>query len=151
MGSLTWHDFLLGCRRLSLVVCSSTVELFTSSVSWDPNPFYPQQASGSQPHVNAATGMVDVDTSLDLPQQAMAACDTSSTRSKYTRKIRRLLEATISKIGSQRKGVVPTAEPTVSSTDDDVLASMEQVLDLPRGDLLIDTTILTQHDPNTKL
>jgi hypothetical protein len=140
LGSLTWHDFLLGCTGVCLVICCTTCQQFTpwASQKLDPSPsLIFHRADGAQNRVEDAK-MLDFDTSLDLLLQAIAVCDTNSVRSKDTRKVRRLLEATISKLIGHRDGITPTAEPTVSSTEDDVWAFMEQVLDLPRGDLMYD-------------
>ena len=73
MGSIKWHDFLLGCMALCLTVCS-TRHYTTDS---------------------AGTGIVDVVGSLDLLQNAKAVCEKHSARSKDTKKVRRLVEAMI--------------------------------------------------------
>lgn len=143
MGSITWHDFLLGCTGLCLVVCSTR-----------------HHASKT-----ASTAIVDVVASLELLRQAKAVCETQPARSKDTRKVRRLLEATIAEFSGKKNEDVPTIQTSLqtgqdvasgtmpSSQDpnnslwngnlttpvDDVWAYMQQFLNLPSEDIMTDT------------
>ena len=146
VGGITWHDFLLGCTALCLTVCS--------------NRYYTAEP--------ASTGIVDVVGSLVLLQNAKAVCEKQSARSKDTRKVRRLVEATILKFRAQDNGglsttqislhnsqdvacdahAIPSAqgdkdwlwnEHTTGSVEDTAWAYMEQFLDLPNDDFMTDT------------
>lgn len=148
MGSITWHDFLLGCMALCLTVC------FTRRYSAEP----------------ASTAVIDVAGSLHLLQNAKAVCEKHFARSKDTEKVRRLVEATILKFSSQENGSAPAtqalsysgqneasevqrhltpsaqaesdllwSEGTMNSADDTGWAYLEQFLNLPNEDFIIDT------------
>lgn len=70
MGSLTWNDFLLGCMALCLTVCST--RRHTSYLA-----------------------IVDVAASAKTLQEAQLVCAKHSNRSKDTKKVGRVLKATI--------------------------------------------------------
>ena len=70
MGSLTWNDFLLGCTALCLTVCST------------------RQYTGY-------LAIVDIAASTRLLQEAQLVCEKHSNRSKDTRRVGRVLKATI--------------------------------------------------------
>ena len=147
MGSITWHDFLLGCTALCLTVCSTE-----------------HDAAGP-----ANTAIVDVEGSLELLQKAKAVCEEQSTRSKNTRKVQRLVEATILRCSGHDHRGIPTTqallhtgqdmrsdthwqarvssqghedwlwnENTLNPVDDAEWAYMKQFLDLPNGDFVAD-------------
>lgn len=99
MGSITWHDFLLGCTALCLTICSIA-------------------QSAHEPH------FVDVAESLKLLKNAKVVCENQPSRSRDTRKVRRLLEATIFKFSDEDNRYRPiieaprhTDERIVSDTD----------------------------------
>lgn len=77
MSSITWHDFLLGCMALCLTICS------TMQYSVDP----------------ANASIVKVVESLTLLEKARDVCEKQSHRGKDTKRVRRLIEATIRKCG----------------------------------------------------
>ncbi|KAL9611156.1 MAG: hypothetical protein Q9167_004178 [Letrouitia subvulpina] len=142
LGSITWHDFLLGCMALCLAVCYSA-------------------HTGVEP---ADTTFVDIVGSLELLQKAKVACEMRCPTSKDTKKVRRLIEATIMKLSSQRKENIymdqssirngtPEAcrdattsapdkndqvlgERGVDLTDNTGWAYLEQLLDLPNEDFI---------------
>lgn len=147
MGSITWHDFLLGCTALCLTVCSTRLD----------------------PADPANTAIIDVAGSLELLQKAKDVCEEQSTRSKDTRKVQRLVEATILRCGNYDHGGIPTAqallhtgqdvqsdahwqarlspqgdkdwlwnESTVNPMGDAEWAYMKQFLDLPNEDFMTD-------------
>ena len=148
MGSLTWHDFLLGCTALCLTVCSTRHHTAAP----------------------ASTALVDVMRSLELLQHAKTMCEKQSARSRDTRKVRRLLEATIRELSGQDNDggtltmqaslhtgqdsasdahgqAKPSSqdhsdwlwnESTMRPGDDDAWAYIEQFLDLPNEDFMID-------------
>jgi hypothetical protein len=74
VSSITWHDFLLGCMALCLVLCSSIQSL--------------AKTTGCLSIINLAE-------SLKLLQNAGAICEEQSSRSKDTQKVRRLIAATV--------------------------------------------------------
>ena len=76
-GSLTWHDFLLGCTALCLTVCSTKHQI------------------EAHPRVNVVVNIVDVSTSLELLWSAKAVVEQHRT-SRDSRKVRRLIEAVTS-------------------------------------------------------
>ena len=146
-GSITWHDFLLGCTTLCLTLCS-------------------KKQDAAEP-VN--TAIIDVVGSLKLLQRAKAACEKQSTRSRDTRKVQRLAEATILRFSGQELEDVPTTEPLlpdgqdissdtqwqamlsaqgdkdslwnegmIDSVEDPAWAYMEQFLDLPNDEFMTD-------------
>ena len=148
MGSLTWHDFLLGCTALCLTVCST-------------RHYVAQYAS---------TAIVDVVGSLQLLQDAKNVCEKQSARSRDTRKVRQLTEATILRFSNRKNGCEPTislwsptsqaaehdanwpaiptaegdpdwlwSESAIGAEDGATWAYMKQFLDLPKDDLMIDT------------
>lgn len=145
MGSITWHDFLLGCTALCLTVCSTR--------QFD-------------------LGVVDVVRSLKLLQSAKAVCEEQSVKSSDTRKVRKLIEATILSFSDQVNGPIPVTQVTLYTSEDVVFDAnreplssfhgdkdwpwdestmpplpvndiewsyMEQFLDLPKDDLMTDT------------
>ena len=73
MSSITWNDFLLGAMALCLVLCA-------------PN----QSAAGAD--VGSAGTM-------DLLRRAQAVCLEQSTRSRDTQRVRKLIEATVTRFG----------------------------------------------------
>ena len=148
MGSITWHDFLLGCTVLCLTICSTKY-----------------RAAGP-----ASTSIVDVVVSTELLQNAKAICEAQSTRSKDTKKVQRLIEATVLKSSTQDNRVISTTQVSWhggqdmasnthwwegSSSQDNKEWSweetfmgpmensgwtyMEQFLNLPNEDFMIDT------------
>ncbi|KAL8739438.1 MAG: hypothetical protein Q9190_007762 [Brigantiaea leucoxantha] len=144
MGSLTWHDFLLGCMGLCLTILSFR--------HYRVEP--------------ASAGVFDIEDSLDLLAKAGTVCERHSARSKDTKKVRRLIEVTILEFTKKDKHVPVTqdsvsdnsletpeslwyaittaqgnndwlwGESTTDSTDDAGWASLEQFLNLPNGDLM---------------
>lgn len=147
MGSITWHDFLLGCMALCLTVC------FTTRYSAEP----------------ASTALIDVAGSLHLLQNAKAVCEKRFPKSKDTEKVRRLVEATILNFSSQENGSAPAtqvmsyseqneasevqwhltpsaqaendwlwSDGTINSADDTGWAYLEQFLNLPNEDFISD-------------
>lgn len=148
MGSISWHDFLLGCTVLCLTVCS------TRDQAAEPT----------------RTAIIDVAGSMELLQNAKAVCGKQSKKSRDTQKVRRLVEATILKFSIQDNGgirapqsLLPRGQYGVSnaqwqailSSQEDVdqiwnesktrsvdaaeWAYMEQFLDLPNEDFMSDT------------
>jgi hypothetical protein len=149
MGSITWHDFLLGCTALCLTVCS------TRHLVAEP----------------ASTMTIDVVRSLKLLQSAKDVCEKQSARSRDTRKVQRLVEATILRFSDQSNRDLRTTqnstqssqqhmssdghweetpsfrgdrdllwdENTIMPTEDPLWTFMEQILDLPNEELMIDT------------
>jgi len=77
-GSLTWHDFLLGCMALCLTVCSTRHRIEAQS----------------------PINIVDVVASLDVLSSAKAVIEQHRT-SRDSRKVRRLIEGIISSFGPQ--------------------------------------------------
>ena len=132
MGSITWHDFLLGSTALCLTVCSTGYDAAQS----------------------ANTAFVDVFGSLELLQRAKAVCEEQSTRSRDTRKVQRLIEATLVRFSSQDYGCIPTMqasgdtgqgdknwlwnESMMNPVEDTEWAYMKQFLDLPDEYLMTD-------------
>ena len=88
IGSIGWHDFLLGCVALCLTVCST--ERYTAELG-----------------INAS---IDVVGSSDLLRKANAVLDKKSARSNDTRKAQRLVVATISKFSRQENGSMPATQ-----------------------------------------
>lgn len=148
IGSIGWHDFLLGCVALCLTVCST--ERYTAE--------------------HAMNAIIDVVGSTDLLRKANAVLDKKSARSKDTRKAQRLVVATISKFSHQDNGSMPPKEfpylnghdgaaktqsvATVDAFGDNPLpwsesimspandvewAYLEHILNLPQEDFIIDT------------
>jgi hypothetical protein len=74
MSSITWHDFLLGCMALCLVLCS-TMQSSAKTIG--------------------CLNVVDLAESLQLLAKAETICKEQSNRSKDTRKVRRLIIATV--------------------------------------------------------
>ncbi|KAE9366343.1 hypothetical protein N431DRAFT_352125 [Stipitochalara longipes BDJ] len=140
-GSITWHDFLLGCMALCLTVCSTKHHI-------DGHP---------------PVDIVDVTASLDLLSSAKAVIEQHRT-SRDSRKVRRLIEAVISSFGTQDIGFTniirtspnrfqdlePNLQPhvvtaahenndwpwddtTMIAMEDPAWAYMQQFLDLPDG------------------
>lgn len=135
MGSITWHDFLLGCTALCLTVCS------TRHCMADP----------------ASVAIVDVVGSLEMLRNVEAIFEKQSAGSRDTRKVQRLVEATVLKFSGQDshggQGVASDSlrEATLCSQSDldwlwDELttepveytawANLEYFLDLPNGDFM---------------
>ncbi|KAI4209137.1 MAG: hypothetical protein LQ351_007889 [Letrouitia transgressa] len=144
MGSITWHDFLLGCMALCLAVC------YTAHTNVE----------------STNTAFVDLAASLELLQKAKVTCEMRTPTSNDTQRVRRLVEATILKLSShssgntdvgQRssrnatleayKGVTTTTldgmdQPLgkkvgeAGSADDTGWAYLEQLLDLPDEDFI---------------
>lgn len=88
MGSITWHDFLLGCTALCLTVCITrlpTIEPCCDSV-------------------------VDIMESLKLLENAKTVCENQLTESKDTRKVRRLIEAVIPRFSGEDNTCVPMTQ-----------------------------------------
>ena len=147
MGSISWHDFLLGCMALCLTVCS------TKQYTAEP----------------AGTAVVDIVGSLDLLQTAKTVCEKHSVKSKDTKKVRRLVEATILEFRSKDHGSAPAtqvsfrngqdqaseaqghaipatqggddwlwSDSTTNPADNTGWAYLEQFLDLPNEDFMTD-------------
>jgi hypothetical protein len=112
MSSITWHDFLLGCTALCLTVCS------TRHYAVEP----------------ASTAIVDVVGSLELLQNAKAVCEKQSARSRDTRKVRQLVEATILKFSGQDNGGIPTTQISLHSGQDVASSAHWQAIPSPQGD-----------------
>jgi Fungal Zn(2)-Cys(6) binuclear cluster domain/Fungal specific transcription factor domain len=112
MSSITWHDFLLGCTALCLTVCS------TRHYAIEP----------------ASTAIVDVVGSLELLQNAKAVCEKQSARSRDTRKVRQLVEATILKFSGQDNGGIPTTQISLHSGQDVASSAHWQAIPSPQGD-----------------
>ncbi|KAL8786297.1 MAG: hypothetical protein Q9195_008257 [Heterodermia aff. obscurata] len=148
IGSIGWHDFLLGCVALCLSVCST--ERYTAEIALDAS--------------------IDVVGSTDLLRNANAVLEKKSARSKDTRKAQRLVVATISKFSQQENGSrsahqvpylnghngapenqspatvdafvdnpLPWSETIMSPVDDVDWAYLEHILNLPQEDLMLDT------------
>ena len=148
IGSIGWHDFLLGCVALCLTVCST--ERYTAEIT-----------------MNAS---IDVVGSTDLLRKANAVLEKKSARSKDTRKAQRLVVATISKFSRQDDGTMPAnqvpylnghngaakaqsyatvdtfgdnplpwSESIMSPADDVDWAYLEHILNLAQEDIIIDT------------
>ncbi|KAL9621343.1 MAG: hypothetical protein Q9160_004234 [Pyrenula sp. 1 TL-2023] len=143
MGSISWHDFLLGCTVLSLMICSTR--------HWEAGP--------------ACTATVDVIASTELLQSAQTLLfQKQSANSKDTRRVARLVEATVTKFSSQSFPLIgseytPSNEPwqamppsqgdvdpgsqwnesNMWSTEDPTWTYMEQFLDLPNDYFMTDT------------
>ena len=82
MGSLTWNDFLLGCMALCLTVCSTRQH--TSYLA-----------------------IVDVAASAKTLQEAHLICARHSNRSKDTKRVGRVLKATIKALEGQTGAHAP--------------------------------------------
>jgi hypothetical protein len=80
MSSITWHDFLLGCMALCLVLCA-----------W-------RQASAT---TDSCTKMFDLATTIKRLQSARNICEEQSTRSKDTRKVQHLIDTIILKFSDE--------------------------------------------------
>ena len=76
MGSLTWNDFLLGCMTLCLTVCSTK-------------------------HYTTYLAVVDIAASVQMLREAETVCDEHSNRSGDTKKVQRLIAATIKAFDGQ--------------------------------------------------
>ncbi|KAL6714731.1 hypothetical protein ACLMJK_008156 [Lecanora helva] len=76
MGSITWHDFLLGCTALCLVLCSV------------------------QRHATELSAVLDIAGSLNLLREAKTVCEEHLTRSKDTRKVHRMLDVSTQRFSS---------------------------------------------------
>jgi hypothetical protein len=74
LSSITWHDFLLGCTALCVVLCASKNSLAST-------------ANGA--------GIVDLAITLKRLQNARDICEEQSERSKDTRRVQRLIDAII--------------------------------------------------------
>lgn len=147
MGSITWHDFLLGCTALCLTVCSK----------------------GRDAAEPAHTAIIDVADSLELLRKAKTACEEHFARSKDTRKVQRLVEVIILRWSGHDLGGIPTTqallhtgqdvrsdahleamlssqgdnnwlwnESTMNPVGDAEWAYMKQFLDLPNEDFMTD-------------
>lgn len=142
MGSISWHDFLLGCTVLSLVICSTR--------NWEAS--------------SACTAIVDVVASIELLQSAKPLLrQQQSADSKDTRKVARLVEATVTKFGDQGfpltgrenpsyaepwQSMQPSMgdrntdflwnEATMWTTEDPTWTYMEQFLELPSDYFMAD-------------
>ena len=104
MGSVTWHDFLLGCAALCLTICSI-------------------RHNAAEP---TRTAIVDVVGSLELLEKAKAVCETQSTHtSRDTRKVQRLVEATILRFSGQDHEGIPTPQ-ALSHISQDVASDAHQ-------------------------
>ena len=84
MGSISWHDFLLGCSTLCLVICS-----------------YMQD-----PDALAGTAGLNLPRAVGILHQAKDVCIEQSFRSRDTRKIWRLIEAVVSRLDSLENGTL---------------------------------------------
>jgi hypothetical protein len=71
VSSITWHDYLLGCMVLCLVLCSLR----------------------QSPAI--CTGIVDLAVTVTLLQNARNVCEEQSTRSRDTRRVQQLIETII--------------------------------------------------------
>lgn len=132
IGSITWHDFLLSCTTLCLTICAAK---------------------------RTNTASVNVVSSLELLQNAKALCEKQSARSKDTRKVQRLIRATVMKFNDQEisgdQETVPSEhwltmsashdeqnsiwkENVILLGEDPTWAYMEQFLNLPSEDSMID-------------
>ncbi len=76
MGSLTWNDFLLGCMALCLTVCST--KQYTTYLA-----------------------VVDIMASVQTLREAETICDQHSNRSRDTKKVQRMIAATIKAFDGQ--------------------------------------------------
>ncbi|OCK79147.1 hypothetical protein K432DRAFT_300545 [Lepidopterella palustris CBS 459.81] len=112
MGSITWHDFLLGCTALCLTVCS------TRHCATEP----------------ASTVIVDIVGSLELLQNAKTVLERQSTRSRDTRKVLRLVEATILKFSGQDNGGILTTQISLHSSHDMASNAHWQAMPISQGD-----------------
>ena len=148
IGSIGWHDFLLGCVALCLTVCST--ERYTAE--------------------HAMNATIDVAGSTDLLREANAVLDKKSARSKDTRKAQKLVVATISKFSHQDNGSMPAnqfpylhghddaakpqsaatldgfvdnplswSESIISPIDNVEWAYLEHILNLPQEDFMINS------------
>lgn len=102
MGSISWHDFLLGCTALCLTVCST------------------RHASA----ISVGSGIVDMEVSLSLLQRSIDVCEKLSHRSKDAQKVRRLVEATILRFGRENDGNISAAQ-TSTIGGPDMLPEMQ--------------------------
>lgn len=98
MGSISWHDFLLGCMALCLTMCY-TVQ-------------HPE---------TVATAAIDIVESLNLLRCSKAVHDKKLARNKETSKVRRLHEATIEKFNSQGNGSALVAQLSLPGGQDENL------------------------------
>ncbi|KAL9046523.1 MAG: hypothetical protein Q9214_000656 [Letrouitia sp. 1 TL-2023] len=142
LGSITWHDFLLGCMALCLAVC------YTAHTNVE----------------SAETAFVDFAGSLELLQKAKVTCEMRTPTSKDTQRVRRLVEATILKLSqnnenvyvaqiSSRNGTLEVCRNATASASDDIdqllseraggagldntgWAYLEQLLDLSNEDFI---------------
>ncbi|KAI9708300.1 MAG: hypothetical protein M1820_004004 [Bogoriella megaspora] len=90
MGSITWHDFLLGCVALSLTICS--IE-FTPAATVSSPPLF------------------DLAESVKLIKRAQIICEEQSFKGGDTRKVRRVLEAVVMKFGADQSTTVSSTLP----------------------------------------
>jgi hypothetical protein len=149
-GSITWHDFLLGCTALCLTVCSTRHHIAGPS----------------------RTEIVNTVASLELLSSANVVIN-QHTPSRGSRKVRWLIEAVIREFGGQRNGspemvqtpfdsgrslgLSPTfqgvrspqrnndeidwlwGETTMTPMEDPAWTYMQQFLDLPNEDIIFET------------
>lgn len=97
MGSITWHDFLLGCIVLCLTVC----------------------AARSYPGNSTCAAVVDVVNALNLLRNAKAVCEQQSSKSKDTKKVHRLIEATIQISSGRDHGSATVTQPLFDNDGDE--------------------------------
>jgi hypothetical protein len=148
-GSITWHDFLLGCTALSLTVCSTKSHVFG----------------------RPAMAIVDITTSLELLRSAEKVIEQHTFSSKDSRKAQTLIKAVVLQFANQDKTLLDVVQTqlgggqnlvshsnlpvtgTPSSwendglwedtalmpVDDPAWTYMQQFLDLPDGDPFIST------------
>lgn len=144
MGSITWHDFLLACSTICLILCS-TVQSNTALLG---------------------SVITDFSTSIELLQNARIVCQRQSTTSRDTRRVGAVIDAVLRKLNlkernSSKELLVPSSEPFPGVSpgvrlsgasesgmpseediawplNDSAWAYMEEFLNLPDDDALIE-------------
>jgi hypothetical protein len=128
MSSITWHDFMLGCAALCLTLCS-TAKSFTG--------------------LNNTT-IIDMMGSLELLKGAEAICANQPSKSRDTRKVERLLKATILKFSNQYTDTTSAIQPLLPNTGDFISGAPWEVVESAPDDQgwsWNETIIKTQQDP----
>ncbi|KAM3078956.1 hypothetical protein ACMFMF_003882 [Clarireedia jacksonii] len=100
MGNITLHDFLLGCTTLCLCL------LYTRNSAANPESIM----------------VVDIGTSLNMLRNARLVCQDQSTARKDTRKVERLIEATIQRFAPES----PESTPGIHYQTDDPQDAMAE-------------------------
>jgi hypothetical protein len=127
-GSITWHDFLLGCTALCLTVCST------------------RHGIPGRPSIT----IVDVAASLELLWSAKTVIEQRTPSSKDSRKVRRLIEALIPKFSDQDNEAQHKIQTPISggqhlvSNTDLVTSSSQENNDWSWAD---ETTTMPLEDP----